>query len=347
MSKHILIIAPAWVGDMMMAQTLFKLLKSQGDCQIDVVAPKATLALAERMPEISKCFLLDVGHGGIQWQARCQLAQKLRRQRYDQAIVLPNSWKSGLLALLAKIPKRTGWRGEWRYGLLNDVRQLDRVKYPLMIERFCALGVSKDQALPTDLPRPQLSVDLSQVNALRQQFSLSDQQKPILALCPGAEFGPSKRWPADYFAQVAHQKLHQGWQVWLFGGPKDRALGESIQHKTDHRCQNLIGQTTLAQAVDLLSVVTCVVSNDSGLMHLSAALDKPLVVIYGSTDPGFTPPLSDKAHCLNLQLPCSPCFQRSCPLTHHHCMVQLMPSQVLNALDQLMALPESSAPART
>lgn len=337
MTKHILIIAPAWVGDMVMAQTLFKQLKQRGDCQIDVVAPKATLALAERMPEIDKTYLLDVAHGGMQWQTRCKLAQRLRRQRYDQAIVLPNSWKSGLLAFLAKIPQRTGWRGEWRYGLLNDVRYLDKKRYPLMIERFCALSIDKQSSLPSRLTWPSLQTKPSQVQALRQQLHLNDEQKPILAICPGAEFGPSKRWPVDYFANIAQQKIEQGWQVWLFGSPKDADLGQAIQQQTEQACHNLIGQTTLAQAVDLLSAVTVVVSNDSGLMHISAALDKPVIVLYGSTDPGFTPPLSDKARILQLPLPCSPCFQRTCPLTHHHCLTKLMPAQVLQAIDDLVA----------
>lgn len=336
MTKHILIIAPAWVGDMVMAQTLFALLKAQTDCQIDVVAPKATLALAERMPEINKTYLLDVGHGGLQWQTRCKLAQRLRRQRYDHAIVLPNSWKSALLVFLAKIPKRTGWRGEWRYGLLNDVRHLDKSRYPLMIERFCALGVDKHTALPQALTWPRLQTDPAQVQALRQQLHLNDHQKPILALCPGAEFGPSKRWPVEYFAEVAQQKIQQGWQVWLFGSPKDADLGQAIQQHTEHACQNLIGQTTLAQAVDLLSSVTLVVSNDSGLMHISAALDKPVIVLYGSTDPAFTPPLSDKARIVKLDLACSPCFQRTCPLSHHDCLTQLLPSQVLRAIDDII-----------
>ena len=333
MTKHILIISPAWVGDMVMAQTLFKLLKAQGECQIDLAAPKATLALAERMPEITKRFLLDVGHGGLQWHTRCQLAQKLRRQRYDQAIVLPNSWKSALLPFLAKIPKRTGWRGEWRYGLLNDVRYLNKLQLPLMIERFCALGLKAGETLPATLPSPSLVVKPEAVAALRLKLQLLNHQQPILALCPGAEFGPSKRWPADYFGQVAKQKIQEGWQVWLFGSPKDTVYGETIQAVTENACTNLIGQTTLAEAIDLLSEANLVVSNDSGLMHISAALDKPLVVVYGSTDPAFTPPLSDKARILNLHLACNPCFKRECPLGHNHCMTQLTPSMVLSAIE--------------
>lgn len=317
-----------------MAQTLFMLLKAQGECQIDVVAPKATLALAERMPEIDKAYLLDVGHGGLQWQKRCKLAQKLRRQRYDQVIVLPNSWKSGLIAFLAKIPQRTGWRGEWRYGLLNDVRRLNKAQYQLMIERFCALGLAKNKPLPQKLSWPQLVTNPEQVQLLRQQLQLFNHSQPILALCPGAEFGPSKRWPSQYFGEVALQKIKDGWQVWLVGGPKDAELGQQIQQQTNHACVNLIGQTTLAQAIDLLSVVTMVVCNDSGLMHISAALNKPLIVVYGSTDPSFTPPLSNQARILKLDLSCSPCFQRTCPLGHHDCLKQLKPEQVLLAMSE-------------
>lgn len=336
MSKHILIMAPAWVGDMVMAQSLFRLLKLRyPQCQIDIVAPKATLALAERMPEISKSYLLDVGHGGVQWHIRCQLAQKLRRKRYDQAIVLPNSWKSGLLAFLAKIPERTGWRGEWRYGLLNDVRQLDKTRLPLMIERFCALGLDAVTPLPSPLPWPKLQVKAENVAQLRERWQLLDTTKPIIALCPGAEFGPSKRWPAEHFGALAQQLLLKGYQVWLFGSPNDAEAGATIQQITENACTNLIGLTTLAEAIDLLSAVSLVVSNDSGLMHIGAALDKPLVVLYGSTDPGFTPPLSHNAKILNLQLACSPCFKRVCPLEHGNCLTQLTPERVLTAIDAI------------
>ncbi len=332
MTKHILIVAPAWVGDMVMSQSLFKILKANGSCKIDLVAPKATLAIAERMREIHKAYLLDVGHGGVQWHLRCLLARKLRRQRYDQVIVLPNSWKSALMPFLAKIKVRTGWRGEWRYGLLNDMRHLDKTQLPLMIQRFCALGLEPNAVLAHDLPWPQLCVNPVHAATLREKFALTDSDKPILALCPGAEFGPSKRWPAEYFGQLAKQKLAEGWQVWLFGSPKDTADGETIQTIANTGCHNLIGQTTLAQAIDLLSLVKCVISNDSGLMHIAAALDKPLIVIYGSTDPGFTPPLSNKATILSLHLSCSPCFKRDCPLNHGNCLQQLTPDMVLKAM---------------
>ncbi len=335
MTKHILVIAPAWVGDMVMSQSLFKLLKANGACKIDIIAPKATLPIAERMSEIHKAYLLDVAHGGIQWHTRCVLARKLRRRRYDQVIVLPNSWKSALLPFLAKIKVRTGWRGEWRYGLLNDVRHLDKSQLPLMIQRFCALGLEASADLPHHLPWPSLSAKPVNAAALREQLQLTDQTKPILALCPGAEFGPSKRWPAEYFGAIAKQKLREGWQVWLFGSPKDVAYGATIQDLTDNHCTNLIGQTTLAQAIDLLSLVKFVVSNDSGLMHIAAALDKPVIVVYGSTDPSFTPPLSHKATILNLQLTCSPCFKRECPLSHGNCLQELTPDYVFEAITTL------------
>lgn len=331
-----LIIAPAWVGDMIMSQTLYKLLKQQEpDCSIDLVAPASTVSLAERMPEIRQSFLLPVGHGGLQLKARWELAKKLRQQHYDHALVLTNSWKSALVPFLAGIPKRTGWRGEFRYGLLNDVRILDKAALPLMIERFCALGLAKDQALPKELPYPSFTIDAQKLAAAMAKVNYQKGSKPLLAICPGAEYGPSKRWPAAYFGEVAQAKLAEGWEVALFGGPKDQIYADEIQNVTNNGCLSWLGKTTLPEAIDLLSLADAVVTNDSGLMHIAAALNRAIVVMYGSTSPGFTPPLSKNVQILNLHLSCSPCFERVCPLGHNNCMKQLTPQMVLAALKVL------------
>lgn len=332
MANTFLVVAPAWVGDMVMAQTLFMTLKQlHPNCHVDVVAPKSTLPLLNRMPEIRQAIALPAGHGSLSFGVRKQLGRSLRSSAYDQAFVLPNSWKSALVPWFAKVKKRTGWRGEMRYGLLNDVRKLDKTKYPRMIERFIALAYDKDAVLPADLPKPKLSVDDAAKKLVCDQFQLN-LEKPVLALCPGAEYGPAKQWPASHYAKVAHEKAEAGWQVWLFGSPKDKAVADEIQIGSCNRCVNLAGKTNLLEAVDLLACASAVVTNDSGLMHVACALEKKVIALYGSSSPKFTPPLNEQATILSLHLACSPCFKRDCPLGHLNCLKKLMPEQVLAAL---------------
>ena len=327
----ILIIGPAWVGDMMMAQVLFQLLHQQyPDCELHVLAPAWSEPLLSRMPEVQKSIVLPFGHGQLQLRARYQFAKSLRAEKYTQAIVLPNSWKSALIPFWAKIPVRTGWLGESRYGILNDARKLDKKKYTTMAQRFAALAFDHDGVALTNLPAPNLLLDKETIDQALDKFKLSESlQKPILALCPGAEFGPSKCWSADYYAQVANQKISEGWDVWIFGSQKDATIAEQIQSQTQSKCVNLAGKTTLSEAIDLLSLAHCVVTNDSGLMHVAAAVGCKIIVIYGSTSPDFTPPLTDKAIILKTNLDCQPCFKRECPLKHHHCMKFITPEQVL------------------
>lgn len=329
----ILIIGPAWVGDMVMAQTLFKFIKqAEPNAIIDVLAPAWTRALLERMPEVRRALDLPIEHKKMQLKQRWQIGKQLRAEKYDQAIVLPNSWKSALIPFIAKIPKRTGWLGEMRYGLLNDIRYLNKKQLPLMVQRFIALALDKNVVVPNHFQKPALQVNEPEKAVAK--FNLHDRS-PILALCPGAEFGPAKRWPAEYFAGVAKHKLTKGWQVWLFGSHKDQTVTAEIQNLAQHACIDLAGKTTLAEAIDLLSQANLVVSNDSGLMHIAAALKRSLVVVYGSSSPRFTPPLCDQVKILSIDLPCAPCFQRECPLGHLKCLRDLSPSLVLQAIAQL------------
>ena len=336
----ILIVGPSWVGDMVMAQTLFIALKSHHpDAIIDVLAPQWSRPILERMPEVNAALNMPVGHGSLQLGMRRKLGQQLRREGYDQAIVLPNSLKSALVPFFAGIPKRTGWRGEMRYGLLNDIRLLNKTRYPLMIERFIALGSDGGAALPDPLPRPNLVVNEVNVAACLDKYAL-DLTRPVLALCPGAEFGEAKRWPANHYATVAQHKVNEGWQVWLFGSEKDHAVAEQIKAQLTEtareHCVNLAGQTSLADAVDLMSAADAVVSNDSGLMHIAAALGRPLVVLYGSSSPDFTPPLSDQVKVLRTGIECSPCFKRECPLGHLKCLQDLPAETALQAVAELL-----------
>lgn len=332
--RKILIVGPSWVGDMVMAQCLFKVLRQQDPAvQIDVLAPAWSAPILERMPEVARAIAMPVGHGSLQWGVRKTLGRELAKEGYDQAILLPNSLKSALVPFFAKIPLRTGWHGEMRYGLLNDRRRLDKDKYPLMIERFVALAYEPGVELPESIPYPAFEVDQQALPGLLKKFKLTTE-RPVLALCPGAEFGPAKRWPEKHYAEVARRKIAEGWQVWIFGSGKDKPVAEAIiaeQNAPEH-CQLLAGNTELAEAVDLLSVAAAVVSNDSGLMHIAAALGRPLVVLYGSTSPKFTPPLSSKVEVVQEVLDCSPCFKRECPLGHMNCLQNLEPEKVVSAL---------------
>ncbi|WP_409279063.1 lipopolysaccharide heptosyltransferase II [Pseudomonas defluvii] len=335
---RILIIGPSWVGDMVMAQTLFHCLKQHHpECVIDVLAPEWSRPILERMPEVRKALSFPLGHGVLELATRRRIGKSLAGE-YDQAILLPNSMKSALVPFFAGIARRTGWRGEFRYGLLNDVRTLDKARYPLMIERFMALAYPAGAELPQPYPRPNLRIEAESREAALAKFGLS-LDRPVLALCPGAEFGEAKRWPSEHYAKVAEIKIREGWQVWLFGSKNDHAVGESIRERLipglREESTNLSGETSLAEAIDLLSCSDAVVSNDSGLMHVAAALNRPLVAVYGSTSPGFTPPLADQVEIVRLGLECSPCFERTCRFGHYNCLRQLEPEAVAAALQRL------------
>lgn len=332
----ILVIGPAWIGDMVMAQTLFKTLKLRyPECQIDVAAPAWTLPLLAHMPEVHQALPAETQRGKLGLIGRIQVARGWRQNQYDQAIVLPNSWKSALFPFLAHIPRRTGWRGEWRYGLLNDVRVLDKSKYPLMIQRFAALAYPKGVDLPEKLPWPELNSVPEQALSLAAKFHF-DLSRPAILLAPGAEYGPAKRWPTKHFAQIARVQREKGYQIVIAGSPKDAVYAEEIEQQAgSDSIINITGKTSISEAIHFMSLVKAVVTNDSGLMHIAAALKKPLVALYGSSAPSFTPPLSHDAKILSLQLACSPCFKRDCPLGHTNCLVQLSPERVVQALDEL------------
>jgi len=330
----LLIVAPAWVGDMVMAHTLVALLtettETAAGIEVHMVAPPATAPLAHRMPGVAGVWPLEVGHGELGIRPRRELARTLRSCEFDRAIVLPNSFKSALIPYWARIPKRTGWQGESRYLILNDRRQLDPARYPLMIERFMALGLPEGAPLERPYPVPRLEADPVAAGELTRRFELTDTD--VTVLCPGAEFGPAKRWPSRHFAALARAEADRGRPVWLLGSPGDAAACDEIEALAGAGVKNLAGRTTLLEAVDLLSLAARVVCNDSGLMHVAAALDRRVVALFGSTSPDFTPPLGDRSTALQNPIDCSPCFQRQCPLGHHRCLETLLPEQVIEVL---------------
>ncbi len=356
-SRKILIVAPAWIGDMVMAQALVNLLvRNDADTQIHMLAPVSTRAVAERMMGVSRVLSISTEHGELGLSKRIKTAWALRAEEYTQAVILPNSWKSALVPFLADIPVRTGWRGEYRYGLLNDLRILHEQNYPRMVDRFLALGLPATRAsgveafdsLELQGLVPRLRVDQKNLQAQRARFHLSepkvsDSKQPVIALCPGAEFGPAKQWPAAHFAALADHCLKAGAEVWILGSESDRAIAEGIlgrisfePNAQSRRIHNLAGQTRLLDAIDLLSAADLVVTNDSGLMHVAAALKVPVVALFGSTSPDFTPPLGP-GRVLQENLPCQPCFKRSCPLQHLNCLNQLSVARVIQAVSRVLS----------
>ncbi len=297
---------------------------------IDVLAPAWVLPVYGRMPQVRDAFSLPFGHGDVKLGERRKFAKTL--PRYDQAIVLPNSWKSALIPWHAGIAKRTGYVGEMRYGLVNDARTLDEAATPLMVERFAALAAQRGESLERPVPEPRLVIGEEKRRATLAKFELSTD-RPVVAMAPGAEYGPAKRWPARHFAQAARLLHARGCDVWLFGSAKDVPITSEIVALAGGIVTDLAGRTNLDEAIDLLSCAAKVVSNDSGLMHVAAALDRPMAALFGSSSPGFTPPLSARARVVTLRLSCSPCFKRVCPLGHTNCLVQLLPQQVIAALD--------------
>lgn len=312
---------------MLMQPMLARLKQRFPDCLIDVLAPPWTVSLLKQMPEVNEVIINPFPHGALHLLARYRLGKQLRTNRYDAAYVLPNSLKSALVPYFANIPMRIGFTGEMRYGLLNDARKLNKRKLPLMVERFSQLAEATSDEVQPSILYPHLSVDNESLQQALLKFDLNLGQ-PVAIFCPGAEYGPAKRWPAQYYAELAQKLRAKGYAVWLIGSPKDREIAEKIVSLGNQAVRNLCGSTDLGDAIVLLSCASLVVSNDSGLMHIAAALDRPLLAIFGSSSPQFTPPLSNQALVLKLDLKCSPCFKRECPLGHFNCMMQLTPSEV-------------------
>ncbi len=337
-AKRVLVVGPAWIGDMVLAQSLYKSLKRRDAAtEIDVVAPAWSAALLNRMPEVSRVVEMPAAHGELQLRVRYRLGKQLRARGYDRAIVLPRSLKAALLPWFAMAPVRTGFRGEMRYGLINDMRALDREAMPKIVTRFVFLGCPPG-ASPhgLDTPAPVLTVDAGNRDACLKRLGLEKRAR-LLALMPGAAFGRAKQWPCEHFADVARRYSGDGRQVWLFGGAADRALGERIVEASGEasRVVNLCGRTTLEDAIDLMSLADLAVSNDSGLMHVAAAVGCPLVAVYGSSSPAYTPPMAARSKCLWRDLECSPCWDRTCRYGHYRCLTGITPDEVREAASEL------------
>ncbi len=329
MTERILVAGPSWVGDMVMAQSLYITLHQRfKNPMIDVIAPQWSLPIVARMPEIQQGMGLPLSHGVFGFSVRRRMGHLLRQNHYTRAIVLPRSWKAALTPFFADIPQRTGYRGEMRFGLLNDIRSLDKFVLTQTVQRYVSLGLEKTSPQPPETPQPRLSINPENQRRVRKKLGL-DSDRPAVAFMPGAEYGPAKQWPVEYFASLAENLAKQGVQVWILGSEKEKTLGEKIVADQTLVC-NLCGKTRLEDVIDLLAVTRVAVSNDSGLMHVAAAVDIPVVAIYGSSSANFTPPLTEKKYILSQDLECRPCFERRCPLGHYHCLKAIQPERVFD-----------------
>ncbi|MGB5211258.1 MAG: lipopolysaccharide heptosyltransferase II [Gammaproteobacteria bacterium] len=348
MPERLLVVGPAWVGDMVMSQSLFiRLAEHRPDLQLDVLAPGWSMPLLERMPQVNQVIEMPLGHGEFGFLERRRLGRSLRARDYRQAIVLPRSFKSALVPYFAGVPRRTGYRGEMRFGLLNDMRALDKRRLTQTVQRYVSLGLPADAVQPPDVPEPCLRVDPDNQRRLISALSLNPD-RPIVAIMPGAEYGPAKCWPLEHFASVARSLVERECLVWIMGSERDRAAGETIikqagvtarDGRGSGELRNLCGQTTLTDAVDLLALADFALSNDSGLMHVAAAVGCYVVAVYGSSTPDYTPPLNANSTVHYLRLDCSPCFERDCPLGHLNCLRGISPDSVLQSLDHAVREP--------
>lgn len=308
-----------------MAQSLFKTLKSRDpETAIDVLAPAWSLPIVARMPEVRNGIASETGHGEVGIGKRRQIARGLRDKNYARAIVLPRSFKAALIPWFGRIPVRTGFRGESRYFVINDMREFDPEVLDQTVKRFAALGLDVGEQLTT-IPNPVLAVSAEQQQRLKKDLSLHSE-RPIVAMMPGAEYGPAKCWPLEYFSELARMLADSGYAVWVLGSENDAAAGDVIAQHANSR--NLCGKTNLQDVVDLLALCEQAVSNDSGLMHIAAAVGVHVHGIYGSSSPLFTPPLTSKRDIHTLNLDCSPCFERHCPLGHLRCLKEIKPQDI-------------------
>lgn len=334
LSSHSLIIAPQWIGDAVMTEPLLRRLHARGE-QLTVGALPWVAPVYRAMPQVHEVIEFPFAHGGLQLKARRVLAKRIAGQ-FDAAYVLPNSLKSALLPLLAGIPKRIGYLGEARIGLLTHrLKNPLKGKRPPMVAFYSALSGDTD----LDKDRPELNMPLSEVEQALAELGL--QRGAYVVFAPGAEYGPAKRWPAAHFSALA-QSLDV--PVVLLGSGKEAALCEEIAAPVNAllpgRCINFAGKTTLVQALCAIAAARQVVSNDSGLMHVAAAFGVPQVAIFGSSSPLHTPPLSERAAVVWLKndadyqppLDCAPCFERDCPLGHTRCLKDISAARVLAAL---------------
>jgi heptosyltransferase-2 len=330
-----LIVAPQWIGDAVMCEPLLRRLAARGE-RLTVAALPWVAPVFRAMAAVAEIVELPFAHGRLDWAARRRLGAQLWG-RFDVAYVLPNSIKAALLPWFAGIPRRIGYRGEGRWGLLNE-RLPNVAGRPPMVAFYSALaGTPGDPG-----ERPAMAFDDATLQAATTRAGVA--RGAYFVFAPGAEYGPAKCWPAAHYAALARAlNARHGQPVLLLGSAKERALCEGIAAASDAACRVLAGQTSLVDAMALIAASRGLVSNDSGLMHVAAAFGLPQAAVFGSTSPEHTPPLNPRARVLwlkdELGLACMPCFERTCRFGHTRCLVDVEPAREQAAFEQALALP--------
>ena len=330
-TTNALVIAPQWIGDAVMTEPLMRRLSARGE-RLTVGALPWVAPVYRAMPQVAEVSEFPFAHGGLQFKARRSLAKQLDG-RFDTAYICPNSLKSALLPFLASIPKRVGYLGEARIGLLTHrLKNPPKDKRPPMVAFYSALSGEADIASD----RPQLQMNASEVDLALAAMGL--QRGAYYVFAPGAEYGPAKRWPAAHFSELARRL---DLPVVLLGSTKEfdlcHEIAAPVNAEQPGKCLNFAGKTSLAHAFSAIAATKKIVSNDSGLMHVAAAFGVPQIAIFGSSSPLHTPPLSEQATVLWLKndpryqppLDCAPCFERECPLGHTRCLVDIAATDVL------------------
>jgi heptosyltransferase II len=334
-ASPILIVPYMWIGDFVRCHSVVSLLKARfPDRPVDMLATTLCAPLADYMPGLRQAIVADLPRRHLALRQQFALADRFKREGYAMALIMPRTWKSALAPLLAGIPERTGFVGEARFFLLNDLRRGERV-LQRMVDRCAALALPAGAKLPSDWPLPELKVPRAEVESWRRKRGLNADGRPVVGLCPGA-VGPAKRWPSSAYAALARQLIAEGYAVWVLGGPDEKRLAAEIVADTPAR--DLTG-TDLRDAILALAAASVAVSNDSGLLHVAAAVGTPSIGVFGPTSPWHWAPLNPLAATIETttELPCRPCHKPTCRLIHHRCMRDIAPEQVLAATRRALA----------
>ncbi|TMJ04771.1 MAG: lipopolysaccharide heptosyltransferase II [Alphaproteobacteria bacterium] len=334
--RPILIVPYMWIGDFVRCHTVVKLLKARFPARpVDVLSTTLCTPLADYMPELRQAIVVDLPRKRLSFAEHKALAARLEREGYGTALVMPRTWKAALAPFLAGIPERIGWLGEWRFGLVNDLRFGER-KLPRMVDQCAALALPAHATLPDTWPLPELRVPAAEVAGWRERIGLAEAGRPIVALAPGA-VGPSKRWPGAAYGELARRLLAQGNGVWVVGGPAEASLVRIIRDGAPE-VRDLTG-TDLRNAILALAAADVAVSNDSGLLHVAAAIGTPTIGIFGPTSPWHWAPLNPIAAAVQQDietLPCQPCHKPTCRMRHHRCMRDISPEHVLEVTQRAL-----------
>jgi heptosyltransferase-2 len=339
--RPILIVPYMWIGDFVRCHSVVKLLKARFPARpVDVLSTTLCAPLADYMPELRQAIVADLPRKRLALSEHKALAARLKREGYGSVLIMPRTWKAALAPFLAGIPERIGWVGEWRFGLVNDLRFGER-KLPRMVDRCAALALPADAAPPENWPLPELKVPPAEVAGWRERLGLTDSDGPTVALAPGA-VGPSKRWPGAAYAELARHLIHQGASVWVLGGPAEAPLVRIIKDGAPE-VRDLTG-TDLRNAILALAAANVAVSNDSGLLHVAAALGTPAIGIFGPTSPWHWAPLNPIAATIQTatQLDCQPCHKPTCRVRHHRCMRDISADQVLEVTQRVLTQARAS-----